>query len=262
MEKNRKEYHVRSVQRALRILDCFNNANPYLGVTQISEMLKIHKSTIHALLVTLEDEGFIAKNEEKNKYFPTYKLFSLGNVVSGNISIKAAAAPFMQKLCEEVNENVALNITVQRKRLILEVCETAAPIKLLLRPGQILSLHSNAAGKILLAGMSDEEVDDVIREEGLEAMTPNTITDEAILKQQIKEAREKGYALCKGESYWLGSVGTPVWDYTEKIIASLCIYGPMQNFEGDQLDWYITKCKEYGDKISRVMGYKRSVSTI
>ena len=52
-EKDRSEYHVRSVQRALRILDCFSEHNPYLGVSEISEMLGIHKSTIHALLITL-----------------------------------------------------------------------------------------------------------------------------------------------------------------------------------------------------------------
>ena len=94
-------------KEALRIMDCFSDKEPYLGVSEISEKLGIHKSTIHALLITMEDDGFVAKNEEKNKYFLTYKLFELGSIVSEHISIKSIALPYMDNLCKQTNESVA-----------------------------------------------------------------------------------------------------------------------------------------------------------
>ncbi len=254
-EKDRSEYHVRSVQRALSILDCFSDRTPYLGVSEISEKLGIHKSTIHALLITLEDAGYVAKDLKNEKYFLTYKLFRLGSVVSDNISVKSVAKPFMKELCEETGQSAALNLKYNDKRLVLYVYNVDDPIKIYLKSGEELSLHSSAAGKVLLAGMSDEEIIQLIDRVGLEAMTPKTITDKDILLQEIHEVRKNGYAMCSGESYWAGSVSVPIRDFRGETIASLCIYGPIQDYEGERKQYYIEKCREYGDKISEIMGY-------
>jgi DNA-binding IclR family transcriptional regulator len=258
MQKDRSEYHVRSVQRALRILDCFNHNNPYLGVSEIGVLLGLHKSTVHALLVTLEDEGFIAKDEEKNKYFLTYKLFQLGAIVSENISIKNIAMPYMEDLCRETDQSVALNVVSNHQRMVLAVCENKEPMKLTLRPGQLLSLHSSAAGKILLSGLTESELTEVIVRRGLEPMTQKTITDPEILRRELETARQRGYALCSGESYWAGSVSAPVRNHSGKIIASICVYGPIQDFEGEKLAFYIEKCLACCTKVSRLLGQAKT----
>jgi DNA-binding IclR family transcriptional regulator len=257
-EKERSEYHVRSVQRALRILSCFSHTNPYLGVSEIGTMIDLHKSTVHALLITLEDEGFVSKDEERNKYFLTYKLFQLGSIVSENISVKNIAIPYMEELCRETDQSVALNLMTRGKRLVLAVCENTKPMKLSLQPGQLLSLHSSAAGKVLLSGLNDAELDEIIATEGLKPMTPKTITDPVILRRELDLTRKRGYALCSGESYWAGSVSAPLRDYSGQIIASLCIYGPMQDFEGDKLTFYTEKCQSCCKKISQLLGQAKN----
>jgi DNA-binding IclR family transcriptional regulator len=253
-EKDRSEYHVRSVQRALRILGCFSHNSPYLGVSEIATMIDLHKSTVHALLITLEDEGFVAKDEERNKYFLTYKLFQLGSIVSENISVKNVAIPYMEELCRETDQSVALNVMTKHQRLVLAVCENTKPMKLSLQPGQLLSLHSSAAGKVLLSGLNDAELDDIIATEGLKPMTPKTITDPTVLRRELELTRQRGYALCSGESYWAGSVSAPLRDYSGKIVASICVYGPMQDFEGDKLAFYIDKCQNCCAKVSQLLG--------
>lgn len=256
MNKKREEYHVRAVQRALKILDCFSDQEPYLGVSEISQKLQIHKSTIHALLITMEDEGFVAKSEAKNKYFLTYKLFRLGNVVSEHISIKSIAIPYMMTLCKQTNESVALNVRDDGKRLVLAVVENPQPVRLFVRAGQQLGLHSSAAGKVLLAAMSPEQIESVIEHEGLARVTPNTITDKQVLLEELALVRERGYALCNGEGYWeAGSVGAPVFDYTNSVVASLTIYGPLQNYQGEKLDQFIIDTKATAARISSVLGY-------
>lgn len=255
-EKDRSEYHVRSVQRALRILDCFSEHSPYLGVSEISEMLGIHKSTIHALLITMEDEGFISKNEETGKYFLSYKLHRLGNVVLNNISIDSVARPFMKMLRDATGQSAALNIKVDDKRLVLSVCEVDDPVKIYLKPGEALSLHSNAAGKVLLADMKDSEIEELIDRVGLEAMTPNTITEKDHLLEEISSVRKNGYAVCSGESKWAGSVSAPIYDAYGKVVASLCIYGPIQEYNEENMENYIGMCKHYAEKISAVMGHE------
>lgn len=256
MDKKREEYHVRAVQRALQILDCFSDQEPYLGVSEISQKLKIHKSTVHALLITMEDEGFVAKDEAKNKYLLTYKLFKLGNIVSEHISIKSVAVPYMTALCKQTNESVALNVREDGKRLVLAVVENPQPVRLFVRAGQQLALHSSAAGKVLLAAMQPDQIDAVIEREGLARVTPNTITDREALLRELTLVRERGYALCNGEGYWeAGSVGAPVFDHSNNVVASLTIYGPLQNYQGERLERFIADTKATAAKISGVLGY-------
>jgi DNA-binding IclR family transcriptional regulator len=256
-EKEREDYHVRAVQRALRILNCFNDENPYLGVSEISEMLNIHKSTIHALLITMEDEGFVSKSEKKNKYFLTYKLFRLGNIVSEHISMKSVALPYMENLCKETGESVALNVRDHYKRLVLAVIENPHPLRLFLRTGQLLPLHASAAGKVLMADMNERQIEEAIKVEGLSKQTPNTITDPEELLKELHKVKKQGYATCNGEGYWdAGSVGVPVRDHEGNVIASIIIYGPLQNYRGEQLKKFIRATKDCAEKISHIMGYR------
>lgn len=256
-KKDRSEYHVRAVERALAILDCFSDANPYLGVTEISQKIGLHKSTVHSLLVTMEDAGYISQNLETGKYFLTYHLFKLGSIVLNNISIKSMALPYMTELCKSTGESVSLNICHKMRRVVLAVVENPAPIRLFLREGQELYLHASAAGKILLAGMENDTIKCFAENGGLEAVTPNTITDFGELMVELEKVRDQGYALCNGEGYWeAGSVGTAIYDHQGKIIASLAIYGPLLHYRGTQLDTFIEETKACAAKISALCGYR------
>jgi len=256
--KDRSEYHVRSVERALAILDCFSDAAPYLGVTEIAQMVGLHKSTVHALLVTMEDAGYIAQNTETGKYFLTYHLFKLGSIVSNNINIKSIAMPYMTDLCKKTGESVALNICHNMKRMVLSVVENPEPIRLFLREGQELHLHASAAGKILLAGMDDDTIQRFAAREGLQSVTPNTITDYEKLMSEIKKIRERGYALCDGEGYWeAGSVGAAILNHKRETIASLTIYGPLVHYKDEErLKEFVDSTCKCAMKISALCGYQ------
>ncbi len=255
-QKNREDYHVRSVQRALSVLDCFTIEKPCLGVTEISKMVDLHKSIIHALLVTMEDEGFIKKNPENNLYSLTYKLFRLGNIVSENLELKSTSLPFMNKLREITGESVALNVYHNHKRLIIAVVESLMPVRLFIHVGQVLHLHSNAAGKILLAWKSNQEIENIIEHSGLPQLTPNTITMPDVLAAELKKVRETGYALCNGEGYWdAGSVGAPIRDFTGDVVAALTVFGPLSRYQGETLNTYIKETVTIAKEISRSLGY-------
>jgi DNA-binding IclR family transcriptional regulator len=108
------------------------------------------------------------------------------------------------------------------------------PVRLFIHVGQVLHLHSNAAGKILLARKSDREIQEVIDTEGLPSLTSNTITEPERLFQELEKVKDTGYALCNGEGYWdAGSVGGPVRDFTGEVIASVTIYGPLSRYQGE-----------------------------
>ena len=95
----------------------------------------------------------------------------------------------------------------------------------------------------------------VIEQEGLAQMTPNTITKRDALFEELRLVSTQGYALCNGEGYWeAGSVGAPIYDHSGKIIASITIYGPLSNYQGERLKEFIKNTVDCARKISGVMG--------
>ena len=79
--KKRSDYYIHSIKRAIQILNSFTLQKKELGVTELSKKLNLHKSTIHRILVTLEDEGLVVGNQISQKYRLGMKLFELGHIV-------------------------------------------------------------------------------------------------------------------------------------------------------------------------------------
>lgn len=254
--KSREEYHVRSVQRALRILDCFSIEKPAMGVTELSKQLGLHKSIVHALLITMEDEGFVQKDPATNQYFMTYKVFRLGNIVSENTELKAVALPFMTRLRDLTGESVALNVIHDKRRLVVAIVESPMPIRLFIQVGQILYLHCSAAGKTLLAWLPQNVVDGIVESQGLPQMTPHTITNAEALKEDLRNVIKQGYAFCDGEGVWdAGSVAAPIFDYTGTMVASISIYGPLNRYHEENLPDFIQQTTTIAAEISQSLGY-------
>jgi DNA-binding IclR family transcriptional regulator len=255
--KNREKYHVRSTQRALRILGCFSVEKPDLNITEISKMLGLYKSTVYSLLVTMEDEGFVIKNPDTNTYSPSYKILQLGYIAKNKFDLEAIAQLAMLRLRDETDEGVALSVISQNKRLVLTVVDSNNPFRLFLVKGQVAPLHCSAAGKILLTGLDEDELSKIIDTAPLEAVTQNTITDPALLRVELNKIKEQGYALCNGEGYIdAGSVAAPIYDISNKLIASLSIHGQLTKYESNRLPKFIELVKKEAFELSRILGYR------
>uniref|UniRef100_UPI002D78DDA1 IclR family transcriptional regulator n=1 Tax=Qipengyuania zhejiangensis TaxID=3077782 RepID=UPI002D78DDA1 len=82
---------IQSVQRSLRILDLFNEHTTELKITDISEKMELHKSTVHSLLKTLQESRYIDQNPENGKYRLGMKLVERGNLVISTLDIRQLA---------------------------------------------------------------------------------------------------------------------------------------------------------------------------
>jgi IclR family transcriptional regulator, KDG regulon repressor len=90
---------VQSVERAMQILECFTLQKSQQSLGELANQTKLSKSTVYRLLSTLSGCGYIKQDELTQKYSLGFKLFNLGAVVVGNVSLRDTALPFMRKLC-------------------------------------------------------------------------------------------------------------------------------------------------------------------
>ena len=156
-----KEVYIRSVGRAIKILEAFNNKSK-LGITEISKMLQIPKSTTHDIVTTLEKEGILEKDSESSKYYLGIKLFELGDRARENFELRKVAIPYLKELNEMFDETVHLTVPENGEVLYIECFESTKRLRTYSVIGIRAPMYCTAVGKAILAFLPDKEINKII----------------------------------------------------------------------------------------------------
>jgi DNA-binding IclR family transcriptional regulator len=254
---------IQSVVRALKILEYIaeksNNKNDNLvGVTDVSEGLGLSKSTVHGLITTLEQMGYIHQDKFTSKYSLGIKLFELGQNFFDNMDLCKIAYPFISELSEKTGETVHLATLVEGEVLYLDKIDSPHAIGMLSKIGRRNYAHCTGVGKVLLSELSDNELNDIIDKKGLLKYTENTITNKKQLKEHLKQVQEQGYSFDLEEiEYGLHCIAAPIRDIRGNVIAAISISGPKTRLPIEKLKNSIDDIKDSSRKISYNLGYKK-----
>ena len=174
--ENNGEIKVKSLQKALEILNCFAVKQP-LGVTEISEKLGLYKSNVHNILVTFTAMEYLVQDPESGKFRLGPEVMMLSRAFRENLDITKIAVPVMREIANEVQELVYLAVPKGEDMLYLEAVSPENQ-RLVTKSvtGECSKMYCTSVGKAVLATMSEEDREKHIPEE-LEAFTEYTITD-------------------------------------------------------------------------------------
>jgi DNA-binding IclR family transcriptional regulator len=247
---------VQSVERTLDIIETLSEYRVGVGVTTLSNELKLHKSTVHRLLTTLMMRKYVEQDPETSKYKLGMKLFELGNAVLSKLDIRQQAMPYLRQLWKLTGETIQLAVVDQTKVLYIDVLETMERVGVKSNVGERTPLHCSASGKIWLANLPQERLEEVLKGIKFESFTPNTITSIDKLKEAINKARELGYGIDNQEYILdLVSVAAPVKNSRGRVIACISIVAPALRTNEAKIKELGEKVKETAEKISQSMGY-------
>ena len=250
------EKRIQSVDRALDILELYLHSPEELSVKEISEAMGLSKSTVHGLIKTLEQRGYLKQNPGNMKYRLGMKLFSLGNVVADHLDIRRIARPVIRRLVDNIKETVHLAVLNGDEVVYTEKVEGPGALRMYSQVGRRVPVYCTGVGKVILAFQDEETVERLLSKETLRALTPHTITDKAKLKAHLAAIREQGYALDNEEiELGLRCVAAPIYDHQGKVFASISCAGPAIRMSGG-LDSKIKAMKDAALEISRLLGYQ------
>ncbi|MGN9164370.1 IclR family transcriptional regulator [Tissierellaceae bacterium HCP3S3_D8] len=248
---------VQSVDRALSILELISNYDEGLGITEISEKTDLHKSTVHRLLGTLIYKGFVVQDEITNKYRISLKLYELGTKRIGDLDILKASRHHTKGLMEEVNEVVHLVIRDKNDIIYIDKVEADNTIRMASNIGKRSPLYCTSVGKAILAFSDEKEVEKVWKSSNVQKLTPNTITDFELFKEELKKVREQGYAEDDEENeIGVRCIGSPVFNFHGEVEGAISISGPTIRVTKDKVEKVAEAVKRYADLISRDLGYR------
>ena len=167
--------------------------------------------------------------------------------------------PVLEWLVSECNETTYVAILKEFHIVYLDVVETDLTVRVVPRVGARLPAYCTAAGKVQLAYMTDEELENYIPTKELKRFTPNTIADKEELKLHLKKVAEIGYATDNEElDPGVRCVAAPIRDYTRRIIGAVSISGPSMRFSDERMEKeLIPLVRKASEEISFKLGYHR-----
>lgn len=248
---------IDSVDKALCLLECFNDSAAQLSLKQLSEKTGLYKSRILRLCGTLMAHGFLVRLEG-SVYTLGPKTLVLGKVYERSNTLVSLARPIMREVARDTGEATKLFVIDGDSRICLVKEKGTAPLQYAIEEGERHALHAGAGGKILLA-YAEETFREHILSMGLPKLTPSTMIDIEAFRAELTTIRQQGYAISKSElALGVTGIAVPVFDYRRSICAALTITGSTPQMDKPRTKRIIAILEEAAQQLSILLGFSVS----
>ncbi|KDE97286.1 Transcriptional regulator PhtR [uncultured Mycobacterium sp.] len=224
------QYPIESVDKALRLLLLLGERSE-IRLTDASEYLHVASSTAHRLLSMLQYRGFVRQDPISRAYQPGPSLTSVAFAVHSRMDIPRAAAPILRRLADSLQETVHVGMLDGRLVRFIAAIESPSAVRVISRLGGTRPAHCTSTGKVLLAGLSADELDELYPDPHLEPLTEHSVRTLDELRAQLAEVRKNGFATSREESeVGVASVAVAVPDGGSRMRLALNASAPSYRF--------------------------------
>lgn len=254
---NENSNTVKSVMKAFMIMEELDKAGE-LGIGDLSERLSMDKGTVHRLVNTIKDAGFVFQSPDSKKYSNSLKLLAMGNRVVDKTGVRYISRPMVEELAEKTGETINVGIRVGNKIIYIDKLESSSTIKVGLGIGVSVPSYCSGLGKAMLAFTPEEELGDILDSISFEKYTSGSIAERAMILEELKKTRERGYSI-DDEEYVIGliCIAAPIFDYHGNPVAAISVSSPKYRFdEKKHLLLYSSLVVDAARRISQQLGHR------
>ena len=256
-------YKVQVMDRALAILDVLGSKQGDSSLTELCIELHLHKSTLHRLMMVLESHRLVDKNPDTGRYRLGLKLFELGSKAIASLDLREQARPHLTRVQQETEETVNFAVLDQGEVLYIAKIEPQRNLRMAAHVGHRFPAYCTALGKAMLAELTEPEVDSILQGCEMRARTPNTITSPAILKDELRIIRARGYSVDDEENdEGARCVGVAVRNQNGSPVAAISVSGPASRVTKSKVPIIAKVLVRSAEELSRELGYdgKKSIA--
>jgi len=252
---SKQQKRIGSLQRAIDIVDLFDQNRREMGVTEIARALDMPKSTVAGLVFTLEQNRYLSKNPESRKYSLGYKLVERAGVFLGQMDLRRIAEPVLKTLRDTANESV--NLAIRDGNHVTYIARMQGNNMLRMRSeiGKREWVHSTALGKVILADLPEAELSEFVKGYEFLRTTPKSITDPKKFIQELSLTKRRGYAIDDEENEIGGRcVAAVIRNYSGEAVAAMSLSVPIQRFPDERIDEYGRMVQHAAEMVSKNIG--------
>ncbi len=212
--------YVQSLSRGLTVLQAFNAERPTMTLADMARATGLTRATARRLLLTLVALGYVCTDGRTFELTP--RVLDLGFAYVSSLQLPDIAQPFMEALSDRVHESVSASVLDSAQIVYVARVNTQRIMGISLAIGSRLPAAWTSMGRVLLAGLSDEQLDRFLEGLVITELTPQSITDIDALRTEVLAVRAQGYALVDQElEVGIRSVAAPLRDRRGRTLAAI-----------------------------------------
>ncbi len=215
----------RTVERAMQILQIVSKNQKGTTLQEIAEALKIPKSSAYVIVQTLLSQNYLAPMRYNDKkYRIGLKLFTLGMHYVDDLNLVEQCALYLNPLADTYQKTAFVGVLEGNSIVYIHKYVSKDAVLASCALGSRKEVHATALGKAILAFSDEETRDKILDSIELNPLTENTITDRALLLDDLEKTRARGYSLdIKEHVNTTVCCGAPIFDYTGEVIAAISL---------------------------------------
>jgi DNA-binding IclR family transcriptional regulator len=253
---------IRSVAKAIRLLEALANDPSPVGVSELGRQLNMDKASVSRMLRTLEQAGFVSQDLNTQRYGLGVALLTMGQKALRRVDLRDAARPSLENLTKTTGECAHVAMMVAERSFYLDQMVPERGIGVDSPVGTLAPLHCTALGKVLLAFQSKEEIRRISGTMTFEVFTRRTITDPVSFTNHLAEVRRTGIAYDDEEfSIGVRCLAAPVFRHDGMVRGAIGISGPSPRVSDDRLRVWESHVREEARAVSLRMGFDPSLHT-
>ncbi|MBI5116365.1 IclR family transcriptional regulator [Candidatus Poribacteria bacterium] len=217
-----------AVQKALDILLAFVPENQEMGPTELSKKLQFHKATTSRIMLDLAGKGFLQQSLHTKKFSLGRSALEIGKAINLSLSsnLVPLAKPHIDDLRATIRDTIVLEVFTGTATFVAYIAEGPQYICLAGRLGDRLPVHGAAGAKSVLAFLAPELVSRILGD-NLPPLTPNTITNPRLLRNELEQIRRQGFSCSNGEvDIGINAIAAPVFNHSNEPVAAVVVAGP------------------------------------
>ena len=255
-----EQYIIAVLEKALLVIEHLVQYPQGIALKDLAAETRLNKSTLFRILYTLQVNGYVAPPHKDGIYRLNYKFLSLFSSFPDE-NLTSLANRFLPVLANAAQKQPFFYIhdgnyavCIAKYDILLK-----GPIRIQLNIGQRAFLHCTSGGKIFLAAMTHQEFEEWLDQAELVRQTPHTITDPAMLREEIARVRHLGYSVNNEENEDnVISVAAPIRNRTGKVIASVNVSETLFEFKPETIPDVAKIVIFYANQMSEALGYHKS----
>ena len=225
---------VESLDRGLRLLHCFAASAEPMSLSDLARAAELPRATARRILFTLERAGYVASD---GKLFAlTPHVLTLAASYLRSSQIVAVLQPVLDRTATEAHETASLAVLDRNDAVFIARASPTRIFSAGVDIGYRLPAFCTSVGRAILGRFGDDELATLLAVMPREQLTPQTVTDAALLVAAIKRDREQGYSLVDREAEpHFRSISVPVRRYDNVIIGAINIGGHVDRVSAEEM---------------------------
>ena len=213
-------FFVQSLERGLSVIRAFDAESPELTLSEVARATGLTRAAARRFLLTLSELGYVRST---GRHFAlTPRVLELGYAYLSSLTLPEVAAPHLERLVAEVDESSSISVLDGDDIVYVARVPTSRIMRVAINVGTRFPAYATSMGRVLLAGLGDAALDDVLAGVELEPLRRGRSPAPAALRAELDRVRAQGWALVDQElEEGLRSLAAPIRDRDGEVVAAV-----------------------------------------